>query len=404
MPNAPKPRRLPRDIFFPLILASVLFALFQTFSKLSPILLSFLLILLISLAVNPVVSRLRAWTGGRKRATGLITAGLVGVMALSGWAFLGPMRTSVTKLTAQMPDYWARLQKPLIRMEKQAVISEEKLQAEVATEIGLPARTPDSASVKAPVPETTSPKGSQNPGTIRSSVSQMLQGVAGSFTGVAFNAAQMAVVLSTVFFGVIFTLMNPRPILGALFSVVPERHHRQALTIARRIGEFLPHWAGSTLLGMVTIGLLVLLIMWPVFGFMDALVLGLIAGLFEAIPFVGPILSAVPALLLAVAQGGLTPMWVLLAYLAVQALENNVILPLIMASGMKLHPLAVIFSMLLCVSAFGVLGVLVAAPLVAIVDILHDELYRKKFLPNVTDAGLERLSRQALHETVSEDA
>lgn len=56
-----------------------------------------------------------------------------------------------------------------------------------------------------------------------------------------------------------------------------------------------------------------------------------------------------------------------------------------MAGGMKLHPTAVIFSMLLCVGAFGVLGVLVAAPLVAVASILHDELYRKQYLETVTD-------------------
>lgn len=64
-----------------------------------------------------------------------------------------------------------------------------------------------------------------------------------------------------------------------------------------------------------------------------------------------------------------------------------------MARGMRLHPLSVTFSMRLCVAAFGVLGVLVAAPLVAIASILHDELYRKRFLPMITDADLDRLSR-----------
>ena len=74
------------------------------------------------------------------------------------------------------------------------------------------------------------------------------------------------------------------------------------------------------------------------------------------------------------------------------------LLPFIMARGMKLHPVAVIFSMLLCVAAFGVLGVLVAAPLVAIASIMHDELYRKHFLPSVTDADLDRLAGIALNE------
>ncbi len=52
-------------------------------------------------------------------------------------------------------------------------------------------------------------------------------------------------------------------------------------------------------------------------------------------------------------------------------------------------------------AAFGVLGVLLAAPLVVIVSILHDELYRTRFLPMVTDLDLDRLSRKALHENVS---
>jgi predicted PurR-regulated permease PerM len=223
----------------------------------------------------------------------------------------------------------------------------------------------------------------------------------GRFTAVAFNTAQILLVLVTVFFGVIFTLMNPRPIFGSIFLIVPERHHQQTLTIMQRVGRFVPTWAIGTLLAMLTVGLLVLLLMWPFFGFVDALVLALIAGAFEAIPYLGPILSAVPALLFALGEGGMTPLWVLLAYLAVQVLENNVIAPMIMARSMKLHSVAVIFSMLLCVAAFGVLGVLVAAPLVAIVDILHDELYRKRFLPTVTDADLDRLARDALSEKQS---
>jgi predicted PurR-regulated permease PerM len=72
-----------------------------------------------------------------------------------------------------------------------------------------------------------------------------------------------------------------------------------------------------------------------------------------------------------------------------------------MAHSMKLHSVAVIFSILLCAAAFGVLGVLFAAPLVGVVEILHDELFRKRFLPTVTDADLDRLARNALREKQS---
>ncbi len=403
MPNQPKPEVKPRSFSFYVLLAAALFVFIEAFTLLSPILLSLLLILLVSLAVNPVISQMRAWAGGRKGATGLVAVALVVVLGLTGWAFFGPMKASVSKFSEQLPGYWERLQKPLIKMEKQAVLSEEKLQAEVTTEIAAEATAAGKPEPARRTTESVRLKTTNESGSIRSSLSNLMQGVAGSFRAVAFNAAQILVVLVTVFFGVTFTLMNPRPIFGTLFSLVPERHHDQTLAILQRIGRFVPGWAGATLLGMLTIGVLVFLLMWPIFGFMDALVLGLIAGVLEAIPFLGPILSAVPALMFAAGKGGITPLWVLLAYGGIQALENNVILPCIMARGMKLHPVAVIFSMLLCVAAFGVLGVLVAAPLVAIVDIVHDELYRKRFLPTVTDADLDRLSRKALHEKLSEE-
>jgi predicted PurR-regulated permease PerM len=397
-PDTPLPEVKPRSISFYVILGVTLYALIQSFTLLSPILLSLLLVLLISLAVNPVISRMRALWGGRRSATGLIVAVLVAIITLTGWAFFGPMQDSVTKLSEQLPAYWERLQKPLIKMEQQAVLSENKLQAEVTTEISRTAAEEGGSTAARKIAKAAPPKTTKETGSLRSSLSEMFQRVVGLFTAVAFNATQILVVLVTVFFGATFTLMNPRPIFRAVFSLVPERHHEQALIIVQRIGRFVPGWVGTTILGMLTIGLLVFLLMWPIFGFMDALVLGLIACILEAIPFLGPLLSAVPAILLALGKGGMTPLWVLLGYIVVQAVENNVILPFIMARGMNLHPLAVIFSMLLCVSAFGVLGVLVAAPLIAIVDIFHDELYRKRYLPTTTDADLDRLARKALFE------
>lgn len=398
MTNCTEPTSNRLSISFYLMVAVTLFAFVQTFSLLSPIYLSFLLTLLISLALNPLVNKLRTLTGGRKGATVLVVFAIVSVIALSGWAFFTPLKDSVTNLSEVLPGYWERLQKPLIKMEQHAKRSEVRLQAEVTTEIAKAATANGEADGEAITTDLDPSSLLKESNTIRSSLAQMLRGVVGSFTKVAFNGAQMLVVLVTVFFSVIFTLMNPRPIISALFSLVPMRHHDQAITIMHRICRFAPAWGRSTLAGMLTIGLLVFALMWPLLGIMDAMVLGLVAGLLESVPFLGPTISTVPALLLAIGQGGMTPLWVLLVYMGVQALENNIILPLIMAKGMKLHAVAVIFSMLLCVAAFGVLGVLVAAPLVAIVSIIHEELYRKKFLPTVTDADLDNLAKRVLQE------
>lgn len=390
-----------RSLAFYIILAAALLAFIQAFTLLSPILLSFLLIFLIVLSINPVITRMRVLIRSRRVAAGLVTAAFVAIIALTGWAFLGPMKESVTNLTAQLPHYWERLQKPLIKMEQEAAFTEEKLQAEVVTERAQTEMDEGDTEVAKQITKTKKPETHEENGSLRSGIGGMLKGVVGSFTAVAFNGAQMLVVMVTVFFGVTFTLMNPRPIIGAMFSLIPQGHHDSALIIMRRIGKVVPGWALATLAGMVAIGVMVFLFMWVILGFTDALILGLIAGVLAAIPFLGPILSAVPALLIALGKGGMTPLWVLLAFIAVQALEGNLIQPFVMARGMKLHPLAVIFSILLCVAAFGVLGVLVAAPGVAIVNILHDELYRKRYLPTVTDADLDRLAGSALREKPS---
>jgi predicted PurR-regulated permease PerM len=407
-PTTSEREKSSHSIAFYLVFAAALYVVIHAHSLLSPILLSLLLILLITLAINPIVQRLRARTGGRKRATFLIIVGLILLGGLAVWAAVVPIRRAVTTISEKMPEYWERLQKPLIKMELKSVITEEKMQEEVSAEI---AREAPETGEAAPAPHTGVPLRPEPPetaevsskpekveGSIRSTLGELVQSVFGQINGVAHNTTEMLIVLVTVFFGVTFSLMNPRPIFGALFSVVPERHHLRTLAIMVRIARFVPRWAAAVFISMLTIGSLFFLLMWPIFGFADALMLGLIAFLLSAIPFLGPLLTLIPALLLAIGKGGMTPVWVVLAYLAVQVLEGNVILPLVMSRGMKLHPLAIIFSMLLSVAVFGVLGVLIAAPLVAIVGIVHEELYRKRYLPTTTDEDLDRLARVALLE------
>jgi len=95
----------PRSIAVYVILGAALLAFVKTFSLLSPIILSFLLILLVSLAINPVILRMRALSGGRKMPTALIMLGLIACIALLGWALFSPMKTSTVKFAKSLPDY-----------------------------------------------------------------------------------------------------------------------------------------------------------------------------------------------------------------------------------------------------------------------------------------------------------
>ena len=212
LPYSFKPTVKPCSISFYVLLAAALFAFIETFSLLSPILLSLILILLISLAVNPLISQMRALTGGRKVATGLVAAAFVLVIGLTGWAFIGPLKTAAVKIAAKMPSYLERLQNPLMKTAPQVV----QPQAKATTGIQPIAAAAGGQEAARATAEPAPPKSTNEPGAILSNLIQMLQGVASGFKSMALNASQIMVVFITVFFGVTFTLMNPRPIPQSL--------------------------------------------------------------------------------------------------------------------------------------------------------------------------------------------
>jgi predicted PurR-regulated permease PerM len=375
------------SIPFSLIMGvAFIYILILSFHFISNLILSFILILLITLAINPVILVLRRLKGGRRSATAIVVSMFLTILILTLFMFYRPISHSWRLFFNQLPKYLEHLQRPLIEMERKAALSQEKVQKEVNHELG---RDGSDVNTGNSMQETSG-------GILRSSLGPILAAITDSFKTVIANAASLLFVAGTVFFGVIFMSLNPRPFIGALFSLIPEQYHAKTLIISQRIAIFVPQWALATVLGMFAIGILVFLAMIPIFGFQDALVLGLIATILESIPYLGAFVSGLPALLLAVGIGGWTPLIVVGCYITIQLLEHNLIAPVIISGRLQMHPVFVIFSVLICVTIFGILGVLIAVPMAGIIRILHEEIYRKYFLPHVSDRELDRMARIAL--------
>ena len=120
-----------------------------------------------------------------------------------------------------------------------------------------------------------------------------------------------------------------------------------------------------------------------VVGLPNALALGLLAGLMEFVPSIGPIIAAIPAVLLAFFQGSswlpLSNLWfavlVLGLYLVIQQIEGNILLPRVLGGSLKLHPLVVLVAVIAGGSLAGILGMLLAAPTVATLRVVGHYLY-----------------------------
>lgn len=172
-----------------------------------------------------------------------------------------------------------------------------------------------------------------------------------------------------------YLAISPRTYRDGLASLVPPGRRERAIEVLNRIGRVLRGWLLGQLVAMVLVGLLTWLGLSLV-GIPLALVLGLLAGLFEFVPIVGPFVAFVPAALLALTQGGSTVIWVIVVYVVIQQLEGNVIVPLIQRRTVSLPPALTIGAVFVAGAAFGPLGLLVATPLAAVGLVLFEMLYR----------------------------
>ncbi|HEY9813307.1 MAG TPA: AI-2E family transporter [Candidatus Sericytochromatia bacterium] len=174
-----------------------------------------------------------------------------------------------------------------------------------------------------------------------------------------------------------YMLAGSENLINGLVSLFPQpwdkRLADQVEPMSHRMGNFIQgRVLVSAILGVViTIGLSFL-------GLSEfALALGAIAGFTNLIPFVGPILGAVPALVVAVSLGGWTFLWVLLLFVVIQNVETYVLDPLLVGPSVKIHPLYQLLAVLGGTQVLGIVGALIVPPWVAGTAVLLENLYLK---------------------------
>lgn len=180
--------------------------------------------------------------------------------------------------------------------------------------------------------------------------------------------------LLVVLFGGIFLSLQPRFYRTGAVKLIPPSKRQLFAEAMDESERALRLWLRGQLIAMVTVGLLTGIALWML-GLESALVLGLLAGTLEFVPFVGPIIAAVPAILLALAVSPDLALWVALVYLAIQQFEGYVLTPLVQQYAVELPSVVLLFSLVGLGMLFGTLGVLLAAPLTVVIYVLVKRLY-----------------------------
>jgi predicted PurR-regulated permease PerM len=166
--------------------------------------------------------------------------------------------------------------------------------------------------------------------------------------------------------GGIYFAYQPELYANAIMKMVPPAQRGAARATLDEIAETLRKWLLAQLAAMAMVGSLVTIGTWAL-GVPAAGALGVFAGAVEFIPIAGPIVSAIPALLLAMLIGVETAGWTAILFVAIQQVEGNLIIPLIQQQAIKIPPVVTLFALIAFGVIFGPLGIILAMPLTIVV-------------------------------------
>jgi predicted PurR-regulated permease PerM len=179
----------------------------------------------------------------------------------------------------------------------------------------------------------------------------------------------------------IFALANPRPLVAGYLALTPNRYRAQARRTLERLMRQMIAWARGVAINGVITGLSIGILLWLI-GVQPALIFAVFGFLGEFLPTVGAFLVSIPILLVALSIGA-TKFWLaLLVIMVVYQVELNLLVPGVLGKEMRLHPVNILFFTLATVELFGLLGVFLAVPAAALVQIVIDEFYLQPRKPD----------------------
>lgn len=221
---------------------------------------------------------------------------------------------------------------------------------------------------------------------------QSLDTVAQSLGYAVLGLRGLLVLLGIFVLGFYWTLESERSLRSLLRLLPLQRRVAAGEVIAdmeEKVGAFI---RGQAIL-MLSVGIAAF-IADLLIGLPYALSLGVIAGILEAVPTIGPTLGAIPALLVALSIGSSKFIWVIVSVIVIQALENYLLAPRVMGHSVGVHPVVTLLALAAFSSLFGLPGALLAVPLAAIIQMLFHRLLTTIEVPDrEAFANRDRISR-----------
>lgn len=205
-------------------------------------------------------------------------------------------------------------------------------------------------------------------------IGQAIQDGMGRTVTALTSTVSLIIGLVIIPFWIFYILADERAMVNAFEAMIPERIEADVRNVLSIIDDILSAYIRGQLLLCVAVGAMST-IGFVVVKLEFAVLLGVIVGVFEFIPYIGPVLGAIPALIVAVIQSPVTALWTLLVIFIVQQVENLFLVPRVSGKSVRLHPALIMFVLVIGNEAMGLWGMIIAVPLTAILRDVFKYLY-----------------------------
>ncbi len=343
MPNRPVPTNLVRTA----VLGGFVVAVALLIAALAEVTIPFIFALIIAFVLTPPVNLLRSRLRlPRPVAAPIVYLAFLGILIGIGFGLAPVIAQQAASLIENLEGSFAEISGAI---EAGPIIAVGDFQIDLASAL-------DNPDVN-----------------LEAALGQLATGTLGLATQV-FSLAAAAIL--TLFIG-FYLLLDGERISRYIHGLIPSAYRDDVERMLGDLSLAIKTYLFFQLLLAVIVWIITTLILLAL-GVPNAFILGLLAGILEVVPIIGPILASIPAIILALFQGSLVwpiegiPFALLVAgaYIVIQQIEGNVLIPQIMGRGVNLHPVVIIFGILAGASLAGIIGIFLAAPLIASLRII----------------------------------
>jgi len=340
---------------------------------------------LFGLAVSSGVDRLQRFRIPRGIAAAVIVVAFYGALAGFGFWMAPTIRDQALELRRRLPIAADRIEEWMSKRPGllSVVLGKEERRDTAAAAPGG-AESQDTALARAAAEGAARGSRAVPPvaaGDTTSAVERLRDRIGSQLAGLGrylfpFLSSTVAVFagLLLITFLAIYIAADPGLYRTGLMHLFPHTSRRRAGEVLSAMATVLRKWLVTQLIAMAVIGTVTTVVLL-ILDVKAAFALGLLAGLFEFIPTIGPTLSAIPAIAMGFVDSPQKALTVTVAYIGIQFLENHILIPILMKGGVDLPPALTILAQALLALMFGFLGLMVAVPILAAAMVAVKMLY-----------------------------